>query len=260
MNVRKAILAILACCYLILWLGGVGSHLVFGRTPADALWAATAFLSLAGLLVVLTANRVHRITLLVVGVVGFAAEAIGVHSGFPFGRYEYTAVLQPQLIGVPLVMAAAWMVLVAYIKTMLASFGLTIWLEALIASAWMVAIDLVIDPLAAGELNYWRWLESGSYYGIPLQNFIGWFAVSFIIFALLKLNQKAAWQSNAWTVSIGLSILLFFTFIALAHHLMLIAAIGFGLCLLHLAIAYFYKMATTSQLPHTQTTESSQSR
>ncbi len=260
MNVRKTILAVLVCCYLILWVGGVASHFLFGRTPADALWAATAFLSLAGLLVLLTANRTNRRTLLVVGVVGFAAEAIGVHSGFPFGRYEYPDVLQPQLIGVPLVMAAAWMVLVAYIKTMLAGFRLSIWLEALIASLWMVAIDLVIDPLAAGELNYWRWLDSGSYYGIPLQNFVGWFGVSFVIFALLKLSRESAWQPNAWTVSIGLSILLFFTFIALAHHLMLIAAIGFGLCLLHLAIAYFYKMATTSQLPHIQTTESSQSR
>lgn len=254
MKMHKAILAVLACCYLILWAGGVGSHLVFGRTPADAQWAATAFLSLAGLLVLLTANRLDRLALLVIGLAGLAAEAIGVHSGFPFGRYEYTTVLQPQLFGVPLMMAAAWMVLVAYIKTMLSSFRLSTWLEALIASAWMVVIDLVIDPLAAGQLNYWHWLDSGSYYGIPLQNFVGWFAVSVVIFALLKLSQTTDWQLNAWTISIGLSIVLFFAFIALAHHLMVIAAIGFGLCFFHLAVAQLHKLTTTHQLHHSHVT------
>lgn len=248
MNARKTVLAILTGGYLILWIGGVTSHLMFGRTPADALWAAAAFLLLAGVLVLLTVNRANRLALAGIAIAGFAAEAIGVHSGFPFGRYEYTAVLQPQLIGVPLVMAAAWMVLVAYIKTMLSGFGLSVWLEALLASAWMVAIDLVIDPLAAGALGYWRWFDAGNYYGIPLQNFIGWFAISFVIFALLNLSRKTVWQSNVWTTSIGLSIVLFFSFIALAHHLMLVAVIGFGLCLFHLAIAYIHKTTTTRQL------------
>ncbi len=252
MNVPKPVFAALTCCYLILWIGGVASHLFFGRTPADALWAATAFLLLAGVLVLLAANPADQISLLVIALAGFAAEALGVQSGVPFGRYEYTDVLRPQLFGVPLVMAAAWMVLVAYIKTMLASFSLSAWLETLIASVWMVAIDLVIDPLAAGELNYWRWQDSGSYYGIPLQNFLGWFAVSFVIFGLLNMRRKTAWPSNAWMATIGLSILLFFAFIALAHHLILIAAIGFGLCLFHLAMAYRHRLATIRKLHHPQ--------
>lgn len=248
MKPRNTILAALTCCYLILWIGGVASHLAFGHTPADAQWAAAAFLFLAGLLVLLTANRTNHIALLAIAAAGFAAEAIGVHTGFPFGRYEYMGVLQPQLFAVPLVMTAAWMVLVAYIKTMLSGFGLSVWLEAVFASAWMVAIDLVIDPLAAGALGYWRWSGAGSYYGIPLQNFIGWFVVSFVVFALLNFSRKTVWQSNVWTTSIGLSIVLFFSFIALAHHLMPVAAIGFGLCLFHLAMAYRHRLATIRKL------------
>ncbi|MBS1788794.1 MAG: carotenoid biosynthesis protein [Acidobacteria bacterium] len=248
MKVRNLSLVVLACCYLILWAGGVASHLVFGRTPSDALWAATAFLFLAGVLVLMTANRANRSALLAIAVAGFAAEAIGVHTGFPFGRYEYTGVLQPQLFAVPLVMAAAWVVLVAYIKTMLSGFALSVWVEASVASLWMVAIDLVIDPLAAGALSYWRWSGVGSYYGIPLQNFIGWFVVSFVIFALFNLSRKTVWQSNVWTTSIGLSIVLFFSFIALSHHLMPVAAIGFGLCLFHLTLAYLHKITITRQI------------
>ena len=241
MNVRKAILMVLACGYLILWVGGVGSHLWFGRTPDNAAWAAPAFLLLAGLLVLVAAERADRATLLAVGALGFVAEAIGVHSGWPFGRYEYTNVLQPQIIGVPLVMAAAWMVLAAYVKAMLTGFRLPAWLAALSGSLWMTALDLVIDPLAAGGLKYWRWIDTGFYYGIPAQNFLGWFVVSWLIFSALKLLKANSGQPNRWASSIGLSILLFFTFIALAHHLWLVASIGVGLCLVHLALTNWVK-------------------
>lgn len=237
MKVRKAILTVLACGYLILWMGGVGSHLLFGRTPDNATWAAPAFLLLAGLIVLMATGRAERATLLTVGVLGFAVEAIGVHSGWPFGRYEYTNVLQPQIIGVPLVMAAAWMVLAAYVQAMLTGVRLPTWLAALSASAWMTALDLVIDPLAAGGLNYWHWLANGRYYGIPAQNFLGWFATSWFLFSTLKLLPASAGQSYCWASSIGLSILLFFTFIALIQQQGLVAGIGGGLCLVHLALA-----------------------
>jgi putative membrane protein len=243
MKVRKAILCVLACGYLILWVGGVGSHLLFGRTPDNATWAAPAFLLLAGLLVLVPAERADCVKLLAVGALGFVAEALGVHSGFPFGRYEYTNVLQPQMIGVPLVMAAAWIVLAAYVKAMLTGFRLPAWLAALSAGLWMTALDLVIDPLAAGRLNYWRWIDTGAYYGIPARNFIGWFAVSWLIFSILKLIAGKSGRPKRWAPSIGLSILLFFTFIALAHHLLLVAGIGFGLWLVHLAIAQRQQVA-----------------
>jgi putative membrane protein len=236
MNVRKATLAVLACCYLILWAGGVGSHLFYGRTPESATWAASAFLALAGLIVLIAADVAHRTVLLAVGALGLIVEAIGVHSGFPFGHYRYSSALQPQLIGVPLVMAAAWMALVAYVKAALAALQLSRWHEGLIAAAWMTAIDLVIDPLAAGELNYWRWIDVGGYYGIPTQNFLGWFAASWVIFALLNVIKLKPWQPKAWALSVGLSIILFFVFIALAHRLVVVAGIGFGLCALHWSI------------------------
>jgi len=250
MNVRKTILIALACGYLILWVGGVGSHLFFGGTPTNTGWAAPAFLSLAGMIVLVAADGGRRAALLAVGAIGVAVEAVGVHTGFPFGRYQYTGVLQPQIIGVPLVIAAAWTVLVAYVNAMLAGFRVSFWLEALIASFWMTAIDLVIDPLAAGALGYWRWTDSGAYYGIPPQNFLGWFVVSGIVFSLLKAVHASPGRPDRWASSVGLSIILFFTFIALAHQLRLVAGFGFGLCLAHLAVAR-RKQAAISRHPST---------
>ncbi|MBM4427862.1 MAG: carotenoid biosynthesis protein, partial [Chloroflexi bacterium] len=47
----------------------------------------------------------------IVGVLSYFAEFIGSKTGFPFGAYHYTNVLQPQLGGVPLLIPLAWMMM-----------------------------------------------------------------------------------------------------------------------------------------------------
>lgn len=228
---RRIILTTLVGCYAVLWIGGVGSHVLFGRAPDGAAWAAPVFLLLAGLITLLTAHRSAWTALLTASGLGLAAEVIGVRYGFPFGSYAYTATLQPQLFGVPLVMACAWMVLLAYVKDLLVGYQLPAWLEVPILALWMTMIDLLIDPLAASQLNYWRWAEPGWYYGIPAQNFLGWFAVSLLIFAVIRLVNGSRWQPNPLARWTGFSILLFFTCIAFAHRLALAGSIGAILCL-----------------------------
>ena len=39
---------------------------------------------------------------------GFAVEAVGVATGFPFGVYDYSGELGPKLLGVPLIIPLAW--------------------------------------------------------------------------------------------------------------------------------------------------------
>jgi putative membrane protein len=130
-------------------------------------------------------------------------------------------------------MASAWMILFAYVKQMLLPFKLSKPAEMIVAGAWMVAIDLLIDPLAANRLGYWRWIDTGAYYGVPARNFLGWFAVSALIFGIIR--QRS--QSDSWARSVGLSILLFFTVIATAYQLALAAIAGLALSLAHLALA-----------------------
>ncbi|MEP7339222.1 MAG: carotenoid biosynthesis protein [Acidobacteriota bacterium] len=231
MMARRIILTTLASCYVVLWIGGVGSHVLFGRAPDGAVWAAPVFLLLAGLITLLTAHRSAQAALLTASGLGLAAEVIGVRYGFPFGSYVYTATLQPQLFGVPLVMACAWMVLVAYVKDLPAGFKLPAWVEVPLLALWMTMIDLLIDPLAANQLDYWHWAEPGWYYGIPVQNFFGWFAVSLLIFAVIRLLNGSGRQPNPWARWTGFSILLFFTCIAFAHRLAIAGSIGAMLCL-----------------------------
>jgi len=228
----KVILTALAGAYVTLWVGGVSSHILYGGPPPDAQWAASVFLLLAGLIVLVTASPANLGWLLAAAGGGFIAEYVGVSYDFLFGRYVYTGTLRPLLLGVPLVMACAWMILFAYVKQMLLPFKLSKPAEMTISGVWMVAIDLLIDPLAANRLGYWRWIESGAYYGVPARNFLGWFVVSFMIFGIIRQRP----QTDLWARSVGLSILLFFTVIALAHQLALAASVGLALSLVHLAL------------------------
>ncbi|HZG54477.1 MAG TPA: carotenoid biosynthesis protein [Pyrinomonadaceae bacterium] len=224
---RVGVAVALALAYAVLWAGGVAHYLFVGAVAAAQNWLASAFLAVAGAIVLTTtAARADFLRLVAAAGFGLLVELCGVYYDWPFGRYAYTGVLRPTVAGVPVVMACAWLTLVAYVQQASLRFNLPPWRGALVGAAWMTAIDLVIDPLAANQLGYWRWVERGVYYGVPFSNFAGWFVVSFSIFALLRRPRRA----NAWHRFVGLSIILFFTLIALSFHLWTAALVGFGLC------------------------------
>lgn len=229
---QPLLLKFLLAVYAVMWAGGIGHYVLVGRPPLDAPWAASLFLLLAGLLVVVTSARRDLIGLSLAAALGFASEIHGVKYGVIFSPYVYTEILQPQFVGVPLVMFSAWLVLLAYVRQMLAPLRLAGWLEILLASVWMTAIDLVIDPLAANQLGYWRWAQPGWYYGIPLHNFVGWLLISLLIFSIVR----QGWAVNPWAKMVGLSITFFFSAIALSYGLWLAGGVGLGLCSLHLGL------------------------
>lgn len=42
-----------------------------------------------------------------------------------------------------------------------------------------MAIDMILDPLAV-YAGFWVWTKGGPFYGIPLENFTGWFLTAFL--------------------------------------------------------------------------------
>lgn len=232
-SLRTILLIALLFLYAVLWIGGVAHHWFIGEMGADKNWLASGFLFLAGTIIFFCCkSRTELLTLSGAGIIGFASEIAGVHLGVPFGAYNYSDVLQPQIFSVPIVMAFAWIILVAYIKQMLLYFKLPAWLEPILAALWMTAIDLLIDPLAVKKLGYWSWANSGNYYGIPASNFAGWFVTSLIIFFLFHKRL----ESSLLTRLTGFSVLLFFTLISLAYNLFIAATVGFALLLIHVLI------------------------
>ncbi len=120
-------------------------------------------------------------------VVGWAAEAVGSKTGFPFGAYHYTARLQPQLLGVPLLIPLAWLMMLPPAwavgqRITRRSTGLAfVAVSALAFTAW----DLYLDPQMV-HWGLWTWDQPGAYFGIPLVNYAGWFLVSALITVLAR--------------------------------------------------------------------------
>jgi putative membrane protein len=132
----------------------------------------------------------------------WVVEALGSATGFPFGAYEYTDVLQPQLAGVPLVISLAWfMMLVPAWAVAEAILGrsherLGRWyapLHAAVAGAAFTAWDLYLDPqMVAHEL--WIWDKPGGFFGIPWINFVGWWLAASLLTLLIRPRGLPHWR------------------------------------------------------------------
>lgn len=118
-------------------------------------------------------------------VLAWAVEHIGETTGWPFGRYQYTEMLQPQILGiVPVPITLAWL-MAGFGSWQLARLALggrggRIGLAAL-TGALIVVLDLQIETVATFINSYWTWIDTGPYYQVPPQNFAGWWGVGFFM-------------------------------------------------------------------------------
>ncbi len=127
-------------------------------------------------------------TVLTVVALGWAVEYLGSQTGFPFGHYDYTSRLQPQVGGVPLLIPLAWLMMLPpswAVASWIAPVpgedkqGLKGWfLFALVASLAMTAWDLFLDPQMVAW-GFWVWEQPSGYFGVPWINFLGWMLVTF---------------------------------------------------------------------------------
>jgi putative membrane protein len=121
---------------------------------------------------------------------GFAVEAIGVATGFPFGHYDYSGQLGPKLLGVPLIIPLAWtwMAWPAWLAALRLSRNPTG--RVLLAAAGLAAWDLFLDPQMVAE-GYWTWRSPHPALpgvpGVPIGNYLGWLGFAILLMAALAL-------------------------------------------------------------------------
>ena len=128
--------------------------------------------------------------------IAWAAESLSIETGFPFGPYHYADSMRPFIGDVPVVVPPAYCVM-GYVswsmsRILLGRVGCGLDRDFLVkgpavAAALMVLWDLSMDPLRATVEQRWIWLDGGLHYGIPLTNFLGWFAVTWTMFQLYAL-------------------------------------------------------------------------
>ncbi|MEY3825326.1 MAG: hypothetical protein RLZZ148_138 [Cyanobacteriota bacterium] len=130
------------------------------------------------------------------------SELLGTSTGFPFGHYRYLTGLGFKIAGlVPFTIPLSWFYLgfSAYIiaRAGLESLNWPRWQKlfgaiavgAILLTAW----DFVLDPaMSQTTMPFWVWEQPGAFFGMPYQNFLGWFGTG----ALFMTVATLLWQSK----------------------------------------------------------------
>jgi putative membrane protein len=134
--------------------------------------------------------------LLLTAIISTAAELISLKTRINFFGVSYRYLPDPQyfsskirLLGVyPIEVVFAW-VIFKYLSFCLAlliveAFGLPRVIDILLPPLILVSVDLILDPVSVNINKLWEWKKGGRYFGIPLQNFVGWYMVGLVTSAL----------------------------------------------------------------------------
>jgi putative membrane protein len=113
---------------------------------------------------------------LIIAVIGYFIEVIGVTTGVIFGDYFYKTTLGWKLFETPLIIGVNWMLLTyGVVYTIGIKIKNTIGI-ALASAFVLVALDILIEPVAM-KYDFWTWKQAI----VPFKNYIAWFFISFIL-------------------------------------------------------------------------------
>lgn len=138
-------------------------------------------------------NRSFFIFLFLSFIIGYFVEVIGVSTGMIFGHYYYEETLGFKILNVPVIIGINWFILTFCAGVICDKIKSNIYIKSCIAGVMLVIMDFVIERIAP-EYNFWYW-DHGI---IPVQNYIAWFVVSFLLLLLFyklnfsKVNKLAA--------------------------------------------------------------------
>lgn len=162
--------------------------LIVGELPVViALWH---FIAWAGWRMAITGFAV-------IYVVAYAFEFVGTHTGLIFGEYFYSpTAIGPLVAEVPILLPLGYFamaygalivtrLILGNLNTKLSAIGVII--TAFTSSLVMTFLDLASDPIAATLFQKWTWVDGGSYFGVPVHNYIGWVMTTFTFFLIVTI-------------------------------------------------------------------------
>jgi len=184
------------------------------------------------------------------------SELLGTSTGFPFGHYRYLSGLGYKIAGlVPFTIPLSWFYLgfSAYliVRMGLKQTPLATWLQEFGAIAFgsllLMSWDFVLDPaMSQTAVPFWIWEQAGAFFGMPYQNFAGWFGTGAVFMTLATL----LWRVKPLTLSEeqpGLPLAIYLSNFAFATLMSVGAAIYppiiLGLILGVLPALFFYRLA-----------------
>lgn len=137
----------------------------------------------------------------VVFMVTFIAEYLGVNTGRLFGEYYYNDISNGPLVGgvPPLLMLTYFSICYGtywVMRIILGDFGIIkgmkiIWLS-LLGGLIATLTDLAADPVNSTVNGVYVWTKGGIFFGVPYMNFTGWL-IEIAIFFLIVSTIFAYW-------------------------------------------------------------------
>ncbi|NLO04061.1 MAG: carotenoid biosynthesis protein [Bacteroidales bacterium] len=121
------------------------------------------------------------IVFIVIAVLSFFVEALGVKTGNIFGQYTYGNTLGPKLADTPLLIGINWLMLIYCTKVITDSITVKKTIRIIAPPLLMVIYDLVLEK-AAPVLGMWSWAGGE----IPQKNYIAWFCFSLLFILLIR--------------------------------------------------------------------------
>jgi putative membrane protein len=125
-------------------------------------------------------------------IISLTMENASIATGFPFGHYHFTHLVPgPRIYLVPLFVIISY-IPIAYTAWSIANIvmdrpdvnpnpGFAVAVP-LVAAAFIIIWDLGMDPVRATLYKSWIWERGGSYFGVPLSNFVGVYIAFWIVF------------------------------------------------------------------------------
>lgn len=136
---------------------------------------------------------------------GGTAEYISMKWGTIFGStYVYEGgYFGPSIAGLPLFIPLFWFVYIYTAYLITSTFQ--VWMKRPLPSRQrkglilipllvlfdgliVLGIDIILDPVMV-KAGWWKWKESGAFFGVPAGNFIGWFLVTILVSSLFRVAE-----------------------------------------------------------------------
>jgi uncharacterized membrane protein len=155
-----------------------------------------------------------------------------------FERYAYHLSGFPMtLLDVPLTIAFAWAAIVYSALETAEKLGLDDATLPAFTALYLLHIDLAIDAVAI-RVPFWTWANDGVWFGVPVNNFVGWYLIGLLFagaYVLLRDridSRPLRMTATLATAVVSLIVLLELWLRAVAAHGLLARAVGFSLMVL----------------------------
>jgi bisanhydrobacterioruberin hydratase len=135
---------------------------------------------------------------LIIFLISFTIEAIGIKTGIIFGNYQYDYSLGIEIFETPLIIGLNWLILVYISSSVFEKIKIHVISKILLASSLMLVYDIVLEKVAP---KLYMWHFEG--YNVPIHNYLAWFVISIMLHSFIKIVGISTQNKLAFTILVA---------------------------------------------------------